>query len=109
MKNAGERRLTRTMILNHRPGTVGSDVLTWSRRGQCWVAVLGPEHAVHYLPPEGGRTVWVGRRPGALEPICTGPSLTSVHLEARRCYDARRAEIRDCISERLVQLTDEHE
>lgn len=67
--------------------------LVWRRSGGGkWVAVLGPEHTVHFHQPPGCH--WQARRPFALEPIATARTLDECVMIVKRQREARLAEIR---------------
>jgi hypothetical protein len=89
-------------IIMHRSATIDGVPVVFSRSICGWVAVLGPEYAVHFHKPKTTGGPWTARRPVAQENLCTGRSLTEVFRKARAHYEARLRESRRLIRARLV-------
>lgn len=67
--------------------------LIWRRGGGGkWVAIMGPEDAVHFHQPPG--CAWSARKPFALEPIATARTLDECVLKVKQQYEARLARTR---------------
>ena len=70
--------------------TVAGVEVVYKPKLKGYVAVFGPEYAVHFTQPTGDD--WFARKPLALEPIARGSTLQGCVYSAKMHYDNLRSE-----------------
>jgi len=91
--------MTERVIKMHRTHTIDGVTLSFRRSIVGWVACFGPDRCVHFRRPiKGG--VWVAKRPMALEPLATGPTLDAVVRLVKARYDAEDRELAERLTAR---------